>query len=586
MVTINYGDSVKLAAFVDFVSQATGTTIIYGDELKGQTVMLRPAEVHVPKAQLLELLRGMLRMHELALVNADMEGWLRIVPTDDIQRHVSDIRSDPAGDPAAASQGVVTQVVQLDTDELPLVVKHLRSFLSSPKASVIEVPEKRILIITDYESAIVRAMGIVKRIAAAPPQAELVTIPVRHGDAKAIAERVLQVLQDKARLEERKEVRVTLQAAPDAGGVLALGMQRDLAQVRELIERFDVPADQRNTVAYAPVHISADRLRKLIESVIATDTPAITEQKSFLDEDTNRLYVTADVATHRRIEALLAGEDVLQQEASRPLRLYKPKHRRARDLIATLSEVLPNISTTPAAEDAPVLPSEGMRPTPPGPNRPPAEPGPGVAPPEPPAERKAEAARAVRPPRVKRIQGQDFSLSYDDHTNALIAVGSREFHAKLVTMLEELDRRQPQVLIEMTLVAITFNDSLSLAMELANEERLGDYQSLLFSSFGLSDIAIPSGVRTFHPGGGFNGVILGPNETPLLMRAIAAHGNSRIITTPKIVVADNSSATVSSVEEAPFTSINASDTVATTSFAGFESAGTTLTVTPQAMILA
>ncbi|MBZ0171813.1 MAG: type II and III secretion system protein, partial [Phycisphaerales bacterium] len=34
------------------------------------------------------------------------------------------------------------------------------------------------------------------------------------------------------------------------------------------------------------------------------------------------------------------------------------------------------------------------------------------------------------------------------------------------------------------------------------------------------------------------------------------------------------------VDEAPFTSVNASDTVATTSFAGFESAGTTLSVTP------
>jgi general secretion pathway protein D len=148
--------------------------------------------------------------------------------------------------------------------------------------------------------------------------------------------------------------------------------------------------------------------------------------------------------------------------------------------------------------------------------------------------------------------------------------------------MEQLDTRRAQVLIEMTLVAMTFNDSFSLGVELANKESHGSLQSLLFTSFGLSEIDIPSGIRTFHPGGGFNGLILGPEETPVLFRAIAARGDSRVITTPKIVVAGNTTATISNVEEAPFTSVNASDTVATTSFAGFESAGTTLTVTPRA----
>jgi general secretion pathway protein D len=175
-------------------------------------------------------------------------------------------------------------------------------------------------------------------------------------------------------------------------------------------------------------------------------------------------------------------------------------------------------------------------------------------------------------PRVTRVTGEDFSLNYDDHTNTLIAVGPREFHARLEQLLPELDKRRPQVLIEMTLVAVTFNDSLSLAVELGSEEKPGDFQSLVFSSFGLSPINLVTGARAFSPGGGINGVILGPHETPLVFRAIAAHGNSRIITTPKAVISDGTTASIGSVEDAPFTSINASDTVATTSFAGYESA--------------
>ncbi|HOF18821.1 MAG TPA: hypothetical protein PK082_07915, partial [Phycisphaerae bacterium] len=49
---------------------------------------------------------------------------------------------------------------------------------------------------------------------------------------------------------------------------------------------------------------------------------------------------------------------------------------------------------------------------------------------------------------------------------------------------------------------------------------------------------------------------------------------------PKVLVNDNATAMLTSVAEAPFTSVNASQTVSTTSFAGYASAGTTITVAP------
>jgi general secretion pathway protein D len=47
-----------------------------------------------------------------------------------------------------------------------------------------------------------------------------------------------------------------------------------------------------------------------------------------------------------------------------------------------------------------------------------------------------------------------------------------------------------------------------------------------------------------------------------------------------VLVNDNATATLASVAEASFTSINASDTVSTTSFGGYVSAGTNVSVTP------
>ena len=54
-----------------------------------------------------------------------------------------------------------------------------------------------------------------------------------------------------------------------------------------------------------------------------------------------------------------------------------------------------------------------------------------------------------------RLEGPDYVLTHDAHTNTIIAIGTPEFHTQMAAMIEELDQRRPQVLIEMTLVAVT-----------------------------------------------------------------------------------------------------------------------------------
>jgi general secretion pathway protein D len=578
VINIDYPNTVDLASFVDFVSQSLNLKIVYGNELRGQSVVFRPGAVSVPKENLLDLLRSMLRMQDLALVEGDLDGWWRIVDSADMQRHVREIRGADATADIAATNQVVTQVVQISSEDFENVLKYAQQFLSSPKASVIQVPEKGLLIITDYEAAVAKALEVIKLVDVAPRAAQVVTVSVEHLDAQNIADQVVKVLTDKARVEGRAAPQLAIQANQHGGSILLVGLAGEIGEAKELITQLDTPpAGARAPVAYSPKHMSAGRLAKLIDALIAPTSAKGTSAQFLLDEDSNRLYVTAAPAIHRQIEQLLEREDVQSAEPSRPVRIYRPRNRLARELIGTLSEVLPNVRATmsePASIDDSTVPN-----VPPGPNRPPSEPGPGQEPPMPPAQEPYEV-RIHRPGGVTRVEGDDFTLSYDEHTNAIIAVGPREFHRKMEMLLAELDKRQPQVVIEMTLVAITFNDSLSLAIELASQDNHHDYQSLIFSSFGLSDINLVTGKRAFHPGGGINGIITGPNETPILFRAIAAHGNSRIITTPKVVVSDSTTATIASVQDAPFTSINASDTVATTSFAGYESAGTTLTVTP------
>ena len=67
----------------------------------------------------------------------------------------------------------------------------------------------------------------------------------------------------------------------------------------------------------------------------------------------------------------------------------------------------------------------------------------------------------------------------------------------------------------------------------------------------------------------------------MLVRALQTLNKGRSLNIPKVLVNNNQQAILDSVLQQPFTSTNASNTVATTSFAGTQDAGTELTVTPQ-----
>ncbi|MEM9703203.1 MAG: type II and III secretion system protein, partial [Planctomycetota bacterium] len=109
----------------------------------------------------------------------------------------------------------------------------------------------------------------------------------------------------------------------------------------------------------------------------------------------------------------------------------------------------------------------------------------------------------------------------------------------------------------------------------------GPNRLFAFSSFGLSEVNPLTGALQLIPGLGFNGTLVDPEVADVVLRAFTTHSRSRVVSSPRVLVDDNATGLLTSVTEVPFTSVNASQVVATTSFAGFADAGTTITVTPR-----
>jgi len=171
-------------------------------------------------------------------------------------------------------------------------------------------------------------------------------------------------------------------------------------------------------------------------------------------------------------------------------------------------------------------------------------------------------------------------VSADVGTNSLIVVAPASIQPVYKKLIESLDSRRPQVMIEAKLIAVDTTDGFTIGIEAAGGDRDGAVRAFKFTSYGLSAVS-PNGNLALTPGRGFNGTIVDPEVADIVVRALANHSRSRVLAEPKILVNDNDTGTLTSVVSVPFSSVNASNTVSTTSLGGTQEAGTTITVTPQ-----
>ncbi|MCH8316776.1 MAG: hypothetical protein IIA64_12465, partial [Planctomycetes bacterium] len=176
-------------------------------------------------------------------------------------------------------------------------------------------------------------------------------------------------------------------------------------------------------------------------------------------------------------------------------------------------------------------------------------------------------------------------LTSDEGTNSIIAIGDARRLDQLEQLIAELDVRQPQVMIEVLIVSLTDGQTLDLGVELEKLQINGSTFIALSSLFGLGAAGIPSAIDAMTSSGGgglgFSGAVISPGDFRVLVRALETLNEGRALNIPVVLVNNNQQATLDSVLQAPFLSVNASNTTSTTSFGGTQDAGTSVTITPQ-----
>lgn len=277
-----------------------------------------------------------------------------------------------------------------------------------------------------------------------------------------------------------------------------------------------------------------------------------TESKIMVDPRTNALIVMSMPESMPQIKELIAQLDVDVVERERSYHIYNLENVKAEDLAETLTEFLQETSQL----------------------------------------EQSNAAQGGGQQRARGGSSTEFVVVPDAETNSLLIAASRTRYEELRSMITRLDRRQDQVLIETALIELSGRDFLDIGVDLglADVPGLGALGGFGVTNFGLSTLedmdldGVPESLIPIRQSGITAGILSGDDfSLPVLLRMIEESRNSNVLNVPSVLVNNNGSALVESIEEQPTSTITANGGVSgqtQENFNGYEPAGITMRISP------
>ncbi len=599
MVQLNFPNEIELEALVEYVSHRLKVKILSDESLKGKRIRVR-APGDIPATSLMMILQSALKMKGLMIVDADAGDWKQIRVADNLAGIAA---QGKAGD-VARREGAATPVMQVFVPKFVDVTRIepiIKPFLSKPGGSLTPVKESGVLIVTDYASNVLRMAELIDMIDRPKPDVVTEFVPAKHVDADELAKQLTAILGAQAQAHGRgTESSAFISHDARTNQVILVGRRENVDAALGLFHSLDVPSSL-TTEVYSFQHASARQVDELIKRSL---DPAEAKRvyRSVVDVEGNSLVATTNKNIHEQIATMKKRMDQPSLQKQSNMRFYKLKNTTVTEVLKTLRSIqqvgAPGGGSGETGPGGPQRLSTSQSsvsrvaggislPLQPGEKPPPlkvieesdekslakgADGGPLFD-----FSRAAQTRQAVS---GASQFAQDASITADINTNTLIIIADPQVHEYYEKLIQRLDHRSPQVLIEAKVVAIDTTGDFSLGVEISGGDRTGAKKLFAFSSFGLSTPNPVTGALALIPGVGFNGTMVDPATADVIIRAMSSHTRAKVIASPRVLVNDNVEGKLQSVTSIPYSSVNASQTVATNSLGGNQDAGTIVSVTP------
>jgi len=462
----------------------------------------------------------------------------------------------------AGFSSAIRRIEAIDVGDALALIKPL---LSQPGGQAVRLGESDLVLLSDLQPRLLAILDVLDRLDHYDPSAhsQVERIVLQFADATQLVAQVNAAVLVRDSMQPRP-LSGKLAASIDGMSVILIAPPAALDAWHTLIEQFD----QREPVVtktYAPHQFALDEVASLIERSVRSERRGAGDAWRLVQDTlTGSLIITATPAEHDAIDNLLARLAAVPPAERQGMRAFVLRNRSVTDIVEIIEQLVESDSLLGLS--APATPEADLQPT----NASDTNQG----------SIEGASSHPTVSARGTMLNTSSLSITADEDTSTLIAIGEPRHLAELESLLKILDVRQPQVELEIFIVSMNDSDSLDFGIELQKLEVSGSTLIGLSSLFGLSDISLES-ESPFTGGRGFSGIVLSPGDFSVVVRALKTLNQGVSRSYPKILVNNNQPGTLDSVVQQPFAQINASDTVATTSFGEFVDAGTQITVTPQ-----
>ena len=571
--TLLNAKDVEITALIKTFSKLAKRNYIVDSNVKGKVTIHLPAAVTLAEA--IKIFESVLLLKGFATVPLG-NGTFKIVTTKEAQQSTIPLRTDSSKEGLDAStENLVTQLIRIKNVQAQDLQQVLQPFVS--KDGLINTfTTTNSLVVIDSSSNVDRIVKIIEELDIPALDRDLTIIPITNAEAKDIAEKLNDILGES-----------------DSGASQGTGVNsRNVAQ----IQAGENPTQQATNP-------------KSAKSITAGQSKRASSVKIIADERTNSIVVVADGDTTKKIKALVEQLDSPLDQSGKKFYVYRLRHADAIELADVINALIsgggvPNSSRRNQSSGSTFSSSRsgGF-----GSGSNSSFGGSGFGNNSRNNNSRASlgdsdtssssrrntstggASGSGQPPKLS-FEGE-VSVSADDATNSLIVIASRNDYSKLKSLVEALDIKRKQVLVEATILEVRISDFDKRSLELQGTAGFTDSAGIFQTNYdtlsqiftnpaALTDLTVAAastGTLTL-PGG-----IVIPSQA-VLLKAVASNENVNVLSSPTILANDNEQAQIVVGQNVPFitgTSTDATNLANTFNQIDRQDVGIKLIITPQ-----
>ncbi len=316
----------------------------------------------------------------------------------------------------------------------------------------------------------------------------------------------------------------------------------NIGRLTSIIKRIDRPDNAAIEVIQLN-HATARELVRIIGSLQSGSarkggSQAVGSMKLAADERTNSILVSGDRAVRLRVRGLIANLDT-PVESGGNTRVVYLKYANAMDMVSVLNGVSQGqakVGTSSSSDTKGVSIRKVAKNT---------------------ATPASTATTIRRSKNTNDSSKPTVDIQADEHTNSLIITAPPDEMRNVLNVIEKLDIRRAQVLVEAIIAELSESSSTSIGanyiVDGTNENRPAAYTNLggatqaLVGTIASNGASLSNGLSLALGRFGTNGVDFG-----FLLTAIASDADNNILSTPTLVTLDNQEAEIVVGQNLPF----------------------------------